>query len=465
MKPLTLQGRWWLPQTPNDAETGTLTFDQINGANLSIVGRLKPLNAQPVEADEQHIAIHGITTDGKPVTLLKTFAIRSNIALNSGISTETWYAHYIAIGAHFLSAEELLFNRSWVRFDGIARWLAYDPFAETYDFDSKSIVLTVRKPQRRNLGEIPDARLYNDSHISFGRDGYERWTSASEAMIAVDANESKSLNWHFEAASKLRSLAELLYGRPLQLSKLKVELPREPNADGYPPYVEVDIHARMIGGDDNLPPVDRPPMLTAPALLEAAPNAIADWFAQYDTLSAALHLLSTVAADRRMFLNVRFLLAAQAVETFHREAFPGTIVSNKEHKAIVDVLTAAIPEGTGKEMREKLKSLLNFSNEPSLRYRLRSLIVLAKDGRSHVMPAYDKAFISAVVATRNYETHHGEPPSNLLTDGEMHWAVRRIVVLLTVLFLRRLGLSPNAIDVVIAGHLEFHKLWTSRDTP
>jgi len=464
VKPLIFQGRWWFPQTPNDAETGTLTFDQIIGARLSVIGRLKPLNTQPVEPDEQHSAIHGVTTYGTPVTLLKTFAIRTNIALISGISTETWYANYIAIGAHFSSAEELLFNRSWVRFDGIARWLAYEPFAETHDFTSKSTELTVRKPQRSNLGEIPDAIIYNDSHISSGRDGDERWTSTSEAMIAVDAKEPKSLNWHFEAASKLRSLAELLYGRPLQLRMLKVELPREPKKDGYPPYVEVDIHAQIIGGDDSLPPVDRPPMLTAPALLEAAPNAIADWFAQYDTLSAALHLLSTVAADRRMFLNVRFLLAAQAVETFHREACPGTIVSNKEHKAIVDVLTAAIPKGTGKEMRDKLKSLLNFSNEPSLRQRLRSLIALAKDGRDNVMPAYDKAFISAVVDTRNHETHHGKPPHNLLSGGEMHLAVRRIVVLLTVLFLRRLGLTPKAIDAVIAGHLEFNKLWTSRDT-
>ena len=40
MKPLSLQGLWWLPETPEDTETGTLTFDQIEGAKLSIVGRL-----------------------------------------------------------------------------------------------------------------------------------------------------------------------------------------------------------------------------------------------------------------------------------------------------------------------------------------------------------------------------------------------------------------------------------------
>ncbi len=417
-----------------------------------------------IGANEEREVIHGFTTTGKPVTLLETFVVSNRMSF-PGIATETWRVRTIAIGAHFSSANEALFNRSWVRFDGIAQWLAYDPFAETHFFDPFYTELTVRKPQRVQLGTIPGAKLYTDSHIRSSRDGDERWTSTSEAMIGIDADEPHTLNWHFAAASNLRSLAELLYGRPLHLTKLKVELPAEPKAEGYPPYAEVEIYAQMIGGDDKLPPVSRPPMLTAPALLEAAPNALADWFAQYETLSAALHLLSTVASDRRMFINVRFVLAAQAVETFHREACPGTIVPADEHAAIVTALTAAIPPDTLKAMRDKLKGMLEWTNEPSLRYRLRALIAFARDGRGGVMPAYGKSFIDAVVATRNHETHHGDKPSNLLTGADMHWAIRRLVVLLTVLFLRRLGLPSDAINVVVAGHQEFRTLWTTMDTP
>ena len=133
-----------------------------------------------------------------------------------------------------------------------------------------------------------------------------------------------------------------------------VELPREPKIEGASPFAEVELFAQLIGGDDILPPVDRPPMLTAPELVKAAPNAITDWFAEYDTLSAALHLFSTITSDRRMYINVRFLLAAQSVETFHREAYPSTIVSDEEHAAIVIALMAAIPRDAAKEMREKL---------------------------------------------------------------------------------------------------------------
>ena len=73
-------------------------------------------------------------------------------------------------------------------------------------------------------------------------------------------------------------------------------------------------------------------------------------------------------------------------------------------------------------------------------------------------PAYGKFFIDAVVATRNYETHHDKRPANLLRGIELHWAVHRMVVLLTVLFLRRLKLAPQDIDVVISQHREFHTL-------
>ena len=464
MKPFSVQGLWWLPETPDDAETGTLTFDQIEGARLSVVGRLAPLKNGPLGAGEESDVIHGFTTDGKPVSLLKTFVVNSRMGF-PGIATEAWHVHTIAIGAHFYSADELLFNRSWVRFDGIARWLAYDSFAEAHYFDPSYTELTVRKPPRMQLGNIPGAKLYTDSHIRSGRDGDERWTATSEAMIGIDADEPQTLNWHFTAASNLRSLAELLYGRPLHLTKLQVELPSEPKAEGYPSYAEVEIYAQMIAGDDKLPPVSRPPMLTAPALLEAAPNALADWFAQYETLSAALHLLSTVASDRRMFMNVRFLLAAQAVETFHREAYPSTIVPTDEHAAIVKALTNAIPPDTAKPMRDKLKGTLEWTNEPSLRYRLRALIALARDGRGGVMPAYGKSFVDAVLATRNHETHHGDKPPNLLTGADMHWAIRRLITLLTVLFLRRLGLPSDAIDKVIAQHQEFRTLWTTTETP
>ncbi|MFM5914282.1 MAG: HEPN domain-containing protein [Chakrabartia godavariana] len=461
---MSLQGLWWLPETPDDQESGTLTFDQGEGGRLNIIGRLAPMKTGPLGAGEESDVIHGLTTTGQPVSLFKTFVVSSRLPF-SGIATETWHVSTIAIGAHFTSVDDALFRRSWMRFDGIAAWLAQNPFEEKYDFNAPTVELVVRKLARMDLGRIAGASIYTDSTLNSGRDGTERWTSTYEPKLAIDAEKPQTLGWHFSKTAKLRALAEMLFGRPLHLTQLLVELPSDPTSGSGPSYSDVEIHAQMIGGDDKLSAVERPPMLTAPALLDAAPSALADWFAQYDTLSAALHLFATVASDRRMFINVRFLLATQAVETFHREAHPSTIVPDNEHAEIVKALTAAIPQGTSKLMRDKLKGSLEFSNEPSLRQRLRSLVDSARDGRIGAMPAYDRDFINAVVNTRNYETHHGRRPKGLLTGAEMHWAIRRLVLLLTVLFLRRLGLSSAAIDPIIQQNREFHRLWTTTGTP
>jgi ApeA N-terminal domain 1 len=464
MGPLSLQGFWWLPKTPDEQKTGTLTFDQSEGGRLKIVGSLTSMGIDQSDVGCERDAIFGFTTTGKPITLLKPFLASGRLGI-PGIATETWHIDIIAIGAHFKSCDDALFARGWVRFDGIARWLEHRPFFHALASDATADMLNVRRPERIDFGSISDATIYSGSRLMKARESDERWTSTSEVMIAIESNEPQTLDWYFVAAGKLRALAELLYGRSLQHTMLKVEIPREPNSRIYPANTSVEIYAQIIGGDDNLPSVDSYPMLTLPTLLEAAPNALADWFAQYETLSAALHLLSAVASNQRMFINVRFLLAAQAVETFHRESSPGTIVPDQEYAAILEVLKAAVPSETIKPMRDKLNSTLKYANEPSLRQRLRALIALARDGRDDVMPAYDQKWVNAVVDTRNHETHHGVCPDNLLTGADLHWTIRRIVVLLIVLFLRRLGLPSDAIDEAIGRHREFRILWTTSGIP
>jgi ApeA N-terminal domain 1 len=464
MGPLSLQGYWWLPESPDEKQSGSLKFDQIEGARLSVVGRLASQKTESNILNETPNVIHGFTTTGKPVTLINAFVTESRFR-SPGIATETWFINLVGIGAHFTNSDEALFRRSWVRFDGIAQLLAHRPFVVTSDLDSRTVQLTVHNPARGDVGRIVDASVYTGSSFTGGQEGEERWAAKSEALIALDADAPQSLNWHLSASSRLKALAELLYGRPLHQIRLIVELPRQPIEDEYPPHIEVEIHARMIGGDEKLPPINRPPMITLPGLLAAAPNALANWFEQYDTLSAALHLLSTVASDRRMFPSVRFLLATQAIETFHREACPEAIIPASEYEAIVTALIAAIPSTAERKIRDKLILSLKYANEPSLRQRLRSLIIIARDERDAALPSYDNDFVSAVVATRNYSTHHGERPENLLVGAGMHYASRRLVVLLTALFLRRLGLTSAEIDSVIASHQEFHPLWTTKGLP
>ena len=95
-----------------------------------------------------------------------------------------------------------------------------------------------------------------------------------------------------------------------------------------------------------------------------------------------------------MFLNVRFLLAAQAVETLHRETIADTVIPEDDHAKLVETLVAAMPSTTPKAMREKLLGTLGYSNELSLRQRLKALIKIASDGFSPAPFGYDSALLA-----------------------------------------------------------------------
>ncbi len=63
----------------------------------------------------------------------------------------------------------------------------------------------------------------------------------------------------------------------------------------------------------------------------------------------------------------------QALESFHRRVYGGQIVSAEEYEVVRGVLRNAIPPGTAPDLVEKLKGLLEYRNELSLKKRLTDL--------------------------------------------------------------------------------------------
>jgi hypothetical protein len=47
----------------------------------------------------------------------------------------------------------------------------------------------------------------------------------------------------------------------------------------------------------------------------------------------------------------------------------------------------------------------------------------------------------------------------------MYWATRRVILLLTLLFLQRIGLSAADVKPLLERHREFAQLWAKADRP
>src|SRR5438270_13927497 len=74
--------------------------------------------------------------------------------------------------------------------------------------------------------------------------------------------------------------------------------------------------------------------------------------------------------------------------------------------AIRDLLIAAIPPTSPPGLRDKLRIVLKYANQYSLRKRLDSLLnELGTDSRKKIAP-FPPLFIEKIVNTRNYLTHY-----------------------------------------------------------
>ena len=130
------------------------------------------------------------------------------------------------------------------------------------------------------------------------------------------------------------------------------------------------------------------------------------WFCLYEKINESLGILFAILYSD-MYLSIRFLLAAQAVEALHRHLLPSTYIDETRYEEIRRELVNSIPGEVPPNLKSKLKDVLKYGNELSLRRRLKEVSQRLAEKEAADIICLDSAFISDVVDTRNYLTHYG----------------------------------------------------------
>lgn len=467
------QGMFWLPHKREDEVSGTLSYDPENGAVLKLLGIFGQLHEAfnrvfGGRRNDDEVIIHGVTMKGKPLTLLH--AHNTNRQLNMpGIAHETWASNLLVIGVHIMSAEDdAIFPKSYFRFDEIETWLEHSPFTNTLDAETKTLTVLAAKPREAAFASHADFDVSSVGSLYSDNDPATRFVIDVTSQMAITPRKSQSLNWHLNRAVRLQELASLCTGHFLPLTSFELRGPEVELGGGGTRPAEVHFYARMIHGESRAETKSkrRTPMVTGPELNRFNPHALQLWFDQFEAFDPALRLFFTITGAEQMFTNVRLLLAIQALEVFHRRTSSETVMAEQKFAEFTEAMVAAIPPGTEPDMREKLESIYRFANEPSLKQRLRSIVASLTDVFGETPGGFNGKFLRKLVDTRNYYTHFSEELSARTLDGEgMYWATRRIVLLLTLLFLQRLGLTADDIKPLLKRHREFTHLWSSADRP
>lgn len=467
----TEEGLWWIKGRETEQVGGTLTYDPENGPVLKLLGTLRDIITSmdmafgTAEGADLHETVYGVTKNGSSITLLH--AMNTNRQLNMpGIANETWKSNLLVIGYHLSDDRtEEIFSKSYLRFEAVEKWLGHKPFTATHHIDEKALTIRADKPREKHFADHEEFRVTTVGSLYSNNKPDTRYTIDVFSQIGVKPRVLKSLNWHFKTAAKIQELAALCTGHYLPLTSLELRGPEVGHGGGEMRPVEVHVYARMIHPEEESRPQHEAPVLTGPELIAFNPGALQVWFDQYEVFSPAIALFFTVTGQRQMFTNVRFILAIQALEVFHRRTSTAGVMPEREFDAFHEKLVQAIPDPGHANMKQKLGSTCKYLNELSLGQRLRAIVDKLTDDFGLKPPAFNKAYLRKLVATRNYYTHFSEELEDIKLDGGgMHWASRRMVLLLTLLFLRRLGIEANKLLPLLERHREFERLWaTDRD--
>lgn len=465
------QGLFWLAGEHEDKISGTLSYEPGKAAILKLVGIFGDLNDALKRAfggaSNEAAVIHGVTMKGKPLSLLHAHDINRQLNM-PGIPSETWSSNLLVIGAHITSADEAIFPKCYFRFDEIETWLEHKPFTDTFDFDAKTLNVFAKKPREEPFATHSEFAVSTVGSLYSDNDPSTRFVVDVISQMAITPPEPRSLDWHLNRAARLQELASLCTGHFLPLTSFELLGPDVELGGGGTRPSEVHLYARMIHGErpNATRAKRRTPIVTGPELTRYNPDAVQHWFDQFEAFDPALRLFFTITAERQMFTNIRLLLAIQALEVFHRRTSAETVMPKAEFAAFTAQMTAAIPDDASPDMREKLESLYRFANEPSLKQRLRSIVASLTEAFGETPGGFNGKFLRKLVDTRNYYTHFSEELNDRKLDGEgMYWATRRVILLLTLLFLQRLGLTADDIKPLLKRHSEFAQLWAKADRP
>ncbi|TPK79033.1 hypothetical protein FJ936_30095 [Mesorhizobium sp. B2-4-13] len=460
------EGLWWLKGNENKPEAGTLTFEPSNGATLRIFGSLQEVSSPfsiLVDGIDQ-ANIFGITRNGKPVTLIK--AINKQRQINApGFAVETWDTGLLIIGVHIDSeTDDEIFTKCYFRFEKLEEWLESRLFS--FEFADDSVTVTASVPRGSNLASHIDFDLSSIGAAYRSNKSVTHSEINAFRNLAIVPRAARSLKWLMAKATRIQDLASLCTGHFLPLTHLELSAPAEDLTEEHPRPRLARVYAQLTRQHAGQRPSHEPPLISANELFEANPAALQLWFDQYEIFNPAIGLFFTISSAKDMTVNVRFLLAIQALEVFHRRTTKAELMPADAFAPLVKTLVDAIPAAATVAMREKLKGTYAFINEPSLAQRLRSIVADLSIDLGGPPPAFPKSYQRKLVETRNYYTHFTETLQATALDGRgMYWASRRLILLLTFLFLRRLGISAKALLPLLERHREFAKLWKDAEVP
>jgi hypothetical protein len=457
MKPLDVDGLFWLPERSDEQIAGRLTFDVSTGAELNLIGSFD-------EADgalgQRHPPRRILGVAGRRLLTLDECTDFGTSIEIPGIRRQRYRPATVFAGAQFSDVEPLEFSAITIGMRDLEHWVG-----------RSAVLIELTKSDISN--EIRGARLTVDpiepSRVPTGFGELElgfRWGLRGDHVVESTVSQGSYLRLHaqvptpfpdlLKACLALQHLLTLGLDATAPITALTVWHPQHSRThpSGELLHEPIDVYSRLHGGD--APEAERPrtphEMLFTFEDLGGLP-AVARWLEASTRLEPVLGALLSHRYVPQLYGENRLQNAVFAAETFDRLRFPNEVLPPDEAGARIDEILAAVPNAH----RDWLRTQLQYSNEPRFRRRLLRLADYAGDSFGALVGDL-KRWAAAVTATRNRAViHRGTADQSEGLAWSLYLLSESVYFLVALCLLRECD-APDATVAKIREHQRFQWL-------
>ncbi len=436
------QGLWWDPADPNDRWVGTLSFDRRDGIALSLV---EPIRSPRFGGVESPALIHGVTTDGKAVSLLRCYEAASRMRLGGAgaLRTITVSANALIFGFHASELDPLLSSAS-LSLRHLSEWWGRTGLGQDATVDQPNVVVRYTATDPLQLRDDGTLRVSLRSSLS-GSVGKGKATLHESVTFEIEASTPTRLS---EFHRRVRECEDFLSIACLALCEIdELELTPAGDDDARGTFHAVPIYRSREGRTSTTVHM----LFRAEEVADRLPALFSGWCSRAGDLfdSRALYFAGGYGGG---FIEGKLLSLTQAVEAFHRRFREGRYVDETLFATdVLAPLVAAIPAGIPGSLRQSLVARLRYANGLSQRRRLRDLFRQYAAALETIV-SNPVAYVDPIVDHRNEFTHFDPatrasttqvPPERVLLYNYM------LRMLLEACFLESMGFTEEEIVALL----------------
>jgi len=452
-------GKWWLPDNPAIQIPGTLRFGQVDGAILDLQGDLAGDTAM---YRFNPAIINGISSDGKDFTLYRCLGRGKTIHHGEDFKrfeTSTLFAHTVFVGVAFKSEKDITFNQLWVRYSHFDVWVGISGF--TFEDNRVERVLRYKPPNTIGILIDDELTLYITFIGSWAPYSVTEPQMTQETWLVIVPSKPTHLEKYLQVMRRLEiflSFAMCESIHPLGI-RGKTEFAKWTKGD-FSFYEDVGVFYQLASTPKQKTTASFEPMFRYETVANRFEDILRNWFKKAERLEPIYELYFVSVYGRQMYQEQKFLCLIQALESYHRRMVNNRELSEKDHKKRIEEIMRDVPSEYQKWLRRKL----DYSNEPTLRRRLKELLNRFATPASSLIEDR-RAFVSEVCNTRNYLTHYDPKLKNAVAKGN---ALDRITWQLTALvemcLLEELGFTLDEVHNCVSTKYSGQKSFIAPDS-